>query len=96
MEVKTEHDVLTMNHQKGSLYNHSCNQSRSAQLWSRAAITSDENVLLADGGANPEGSLASGSSAIEYQKKYELGSECSCRCSGVTIWTILTVSSFCI
>ena len=46
-------------------------------------------------GANPEGSLASGSSV----EKYKLGSECSCGCSGVTInYNLdhdLTVSSFC-
>ena len=28
---------------------------------------------------------------LNTKEKYELGSECSCGCSGVTIWTILTV-----
>jgi len=46
-------------------------------------------LVMLNGGANPEGSLASSSSAIEYQEKYQLDSECSCGCSGVTIWTIL-------
>ena len=54
----------------------------------RRKRTSSGLVVL-NGGANPEGSLASGSSAIEYQEKYKLGSECGCGCSGVTIiWTM--------
>ena len=73
MEVETDREVLTMPKLQSVAVSTTAEQSSHNQ---RRKRTSGGLVLL-NGGANPEGSLASGSSAIEYQKN-ELGSECSC------------------